>query len=322
MLTDSDIDQLLTLAIPEAQARETLLQLAPEQVDRPLLDRFVERMSRHCVPVPPPEGPVIDCCGTGGSGQSHYNTSTTVAFVLAAGGVPVVKFGNRAISSKSGSFDFLDGLGLSAQFPVEPSMDLLAEANLAFLYAPQCYPALGALNQLRRTLGKRTLFNFLGPLLNPVKPAYRLLGVSNSHMQALMAAHLSGRQENRCAWVVRGGDTLDELTCHGVSTLYHVADDQVVQSVMEHQYGGELHPYGEDLTVSINLKIFEDLVEARDSDSVYHRMVCLNAGAAFVVTQKVFSLEEGVGLAADLFRTGEVKNTLNKCRRAYASYTG
>ena len=165
---------------------------------------------------------LIDCCGTGGSGLSHFNTSTTVAFILAAAGLHVAKFGNRAASSQSGSFDLLHALGVGEPLSMPALADLLQEVNLAFLFAPQFYPQLAPLAPLRKELGRKTIFNYIGPLLNPTDPPYRLLGVPNSQAQALVAAHLASRAGTRQAFVVSADSGLDEIDVQGPSTILKV----------------------------------------------------------------------------------------------------
>ncbi len=321
MLTRDDITQLIHLRIPEAEARATLESLTPDQVDADLFRAFLSVMAETCVPLPKVESMVLDCCGTGGSGLSHYNTSTTVAFVLAAGGVPVVKFGNRGMTSQSGSFDFLEGLGFPRDIPLDRLDSLLEEAGLVFLFAPQCYPQLGAFNTLRRSLSVKTIFNFIGPLLHPLKPAYRVMGVSSAHMQKLVADVLAAHPQNRHAWIVRGDNNLDELRADGLSHIYKIQDN-AVSSETYHANGVTNPAMPASLSVQDNLKIFQGLVDGDDISSIYYRMVCINAAAGFVVTGKTGDMDEGIRLAEGLLSSGAVAASLNRCRRAYAKYPG
>lgn len=318
MLTPAQIEELIHLRIPEDTAREWLLALTPESVTPELFNTLLHTMAQTALPVGQVSVPVLDCCGTGGSGMSHFNTSTSSAFVLAAGGVPVVKFGNRAATSKSGSFDFLEALGLPLELPLESLPERLERDGLVFLFGPQCYPTLGKFQALRRSLGVKTVFNFMGPLLNPVKPAYKLLGVSNASMQTIMANYLARTNYTQRAWVVRGEPTLDEI---GHAGLTHVLDVSP-KGVTAHRYdaGESLNSALPDqpLEVADNLRIFEALISGEDAASPYHRMLCLNAGAGFVVAGKTPTLDEGTQLAAALLKSGAVTKTLENCRRSYA----
>ncbi|MBX9690829.1 MAG: hypothetical protein K2Z81_00485, partial [Cyanobacteria bacterium] len=154
----------------------------------------------------------IDCCGTGGSGINKFNVSTTVAFVLAADGLPVIKFANRSASGKSGSVDFLEALGVATSVPASTYERILAKTNLLFLNAQDVYPQMRSLAPLRRKIGKPTIFNYIGPLLNPTKPSFRLLGVSNLNMLEVMARYLSAYEPRlKRALLVHSQSGLDEL---------------------------------------------------------------------------------------------------------------
>lgn len=128
----------------------------------------------------------IDLAGTGGSGIVKFNTSTAASFVVAAHGVDVIKFGNRSITGNSGSLDFLSALGCSKDATVSNMESVFKSTNLLFLSAPTCYPNLASIREQRKQIGKPTIFNFIGPLLNPARPAYRLFGISNSYMHLLI----------------------------------------------------------------------------------------------------------------------------------------
>lgn len=322
MLTESQIDDFLHLRMPEEDARAILLALTPDKIDLDLLSMLLAGVRKTAVPIPAVAGDVMDCCGTGGSGMHHFNTSTSAAFVLAAGGVRVVKFGNRAMSSASGSFDFLEQLDFPAEVPLACLPELLDEAGLVFLYAPQCYPALARFNALRKALGVRTVFNFMGPLLNPVHPTHRVLGVSHARMQALLATRLQADPKVEKAWVVRGEETLDEVTCHGTTHIYAIQGNTMKTEAVSAQFGGMLPDPAEKLSPQDNVHIFQELISGRDQSSFYHRMLCLNAGAGLVVAGKADALEDGARLAADLLAQGKVQETLTQCRRTYAALAG
>lgn len=323
-LTDALLDDLLCLRMSEADAVSLLRTLQPERMTVSDLAMLVAAMRRFGLTVPAVEQPVLDCCGTGGSGQPHFNTSTSVAFVLAAGGVPVVKFGNRAASSASGSFDFLEALGLPVT-KLAALPEVVASCGLAFLYAPQCYPVLAPFNRLRRTLKQRTVFNFLGPLLNPVQPSLRLMGVSHAGMQDVLAGYLREYHPPRRAWLIYGNhgepNGLDEINTNGVSRV--VALDAAGQREMVLTYPSSSQVVSHDERASDfspleNVRRFQAMVEGEDRQSDCYRMVCLNAAAGLVVAGQVDTLAEGERLAADLLSGGKVREQLAQCRRVYA----
>ena len=318
-VTPDTLKALIRLELPEAEALALLQECTPERVSLDLLTEALACMQESAAPVALPDSPVLDCCGTGGSGLSHFNTSTTVALVLAAGGVPVVKFGNRGFSSASGSFDLLAQLGIGHNLNPQRLPEVLDACGVAFLFAPTCYPALAGFAKLRQQLKTRTLFNFLGPLLNPVKPAYRLLGVSHSGMQFLMAEHLSTQEHCEQAWVVHGADGLDEIAIHGPTQLLTVSEQQVQAS--------ELLPLGDlsplpsgDHSPQENLTILHRLLQAEDEQSPYYQLVCLNAAAGFVIAGHASTLADGYKEAQALLKSGQVLSTLKHCRSAHERF--
>src|SRR5262245_54624669 len=155
---------------------------------------------------------VLDTCGTGGDGAGTFNISTATALVAAAAGVPVVKHGNRAVSSRSGSADVFEALGVKLGSGPEDARRSLDRAGLAFCLAPCFHPALKHVGAVRRRLGVRTLFNCLGPLVNPARSPYQLLGVGRPEWLDLMAGALAVLGDSRRALLVSGHDGLDEVT--------------------------------------------------------------------------------------------------------------
>jgi len=158
-----------------------------------------------------PDLRAVDTCGTGGDGARSFNVSTAAAFVVAGAGVPVAKHGNRAASSRAGSIDVLEALGVNVELPVEAAAKLLAEIGIGVFFARVAHPAMRALAPVREALGVRTLMNCLGPLLNPVGVRFQLVGVYASALVETLAAAL-GQLGSQRALVVHGGDGLDEIT--------------------------------------------------------------------------------------------------------------
>ncbi|MGW5049908.1 anthranilate phosphoribosyltransferase [Actinokineospora sp. NPDC004072] len=176
------------------------------------------------VPVDAPAD-LLDTCGTGGDGSGTFNISTAAAIVAAACGVPVAKHGNRAASSSCGSADVLDELGVRIDLGPEAAMACLAEVGIAFLFAPLYHPGLAHVAPVRRALGVRTVFNLLGPLVNPARASYQVLGVAEARLVAPLAEALA-RLGARRAMVFHSADGMDELSTGAPADVVEVVDGQ------------------------------------------------------------------------------------------------
>ncbi|MBX7221223.1 MAG: anthranilate phosphoribosyltransferase [Blastocatellia bacterium] len=310
MLSPNEIHDLIHLRMPEGEVREVLGYLSPERVDEATLKALVTAMQATERPHLSLPAHVIDCCGTGGSGQHHFNVSTTVAFVLAAGGVPVAKFGNRAVTSRSGSFDLLGQLGIPTETPLGTLERVFEKTGLVFLFAPQFYPVLKPFHAVRRAIGTTSVFNFLGPLLHPLEPHYRLLGVSHQKMQRTIASYLTRHSRTKRAMVVRGEDGMDEITYRGKTIVYEVEGVRYQTCHVRNRFRGKLPEVSHQPTAEENLYIFQRMIQGKGQRSVYFWQVCQNAGAAFAVTEKTGSLQEGAAFARELLVSGKVRETV------------
>ncbi|MBY0405957.1 MAG: hypothetical protein K2X66_18790 [Cyanobacteria bacterium] len=323
-LSDRELDDFLSLKLPMETTQTLLEALTPECISDEVFQKIFSALKRQMSPVPeiiiPP---FMDCCGTGGSGLVHFNTSTISALILACGRVPVLKFGNRSATSNRGSFDFLETIQLSNTVQPDYLPEFVAKTNLAFLFAPDYYPQLAGFSALRKSFGKPTIFNYLGPLLHPYTPSFRLLGVSHPTMQTLIAKHLafqspspnsSGATQIEQAWVVYGHRGLDEMSIEGLTDIKVVKPSMVEQ----HQYCPETvlplpsSPL-EDLELGIT---FMKLLSASPKCSPYSEMVCLNAGAGFVVSKQAETIEVGVAMAQRFLKDGSVLRVYQRMLKA------
>lgn len=177
--------------------------------------------------------PRVDICGTGGDGSGSLNLSTGAALLAAAAGAQVVKHGNRAISSRSGSADVLKALGLPPEAPEEQRMKGLVEGNFAFLYAPEYHPAMKVLAPIRRDLGVRTVFNLMGPLVNPAEPPYQVVGAFSLEAARLIAQTLAKLPAIHRAYVVHGAEGWDEATPVGPFTLIKISPRKLEEVVVD-----------------------------------------------------------------------------------------
>lgn len=175
--------------------------------------------------------PIVDTCGTGGDGAHTLNISTAAAVVVAGAGAYVAKHGNRSVSSRCGSADVIDALGIPVDVDPSRQHEVLREAHIAFLMAPAHHPALRHAAQARRELGIRTIFNALGPLVNPARATHQLVGVYDDALRPIMAASLGSLGVKR-AWVVRSEDGLDELSPAGATRVSVLADGAITERVV------------------------------------------------------------------------------------------
>ncbi len=225
-LDESQAEQLLmhltSVEEAPAMAGAILAALRCKGVSAPELRGFARAMRKLALRPDVPAGiPAIDIVGTGGDGSNSLNISTGTAIVAAACGLPVVKHGNRSVSSRAGSADVLAALGLKLPLDERAAASCLAATGFTFLFAPYYHPAMKAVAPIRAALGVRTVFNILGPLSNPARPPYHLLGAFSQETAKLMAEAIAGLDIER-AFVVHGAAGWDEPTTVGPFTLYDV----------------------------------------------------------------------------------------------------
>ncbi|NRA28974.1 MAG: anthranilate phosphoribosyltransferase [Parvularculaceae bacterium] len=254
----------------------------------------------------------IDTCGTGGDGAQTYNISTATALVVAGAGVPVAKHGNRAVSSASGSSDVLTELGVNIKEPVEQAEKRLADDGVAFLFAPNHHPVLIEVAGVRKALGFRTLFNMLGPLLNPARAKRQLVGVFAPELGALFADVLLA-EGSTDAWIVYGADGLDELSLSGVNQVTQLRDGVVSQfEVMPEDAGLARAPLSAVKGGGPQENAAALTALLAGEKSAYRDSVLFNAAAALVVAREAADLKEGVAKAAASIDTGAAKAKLEQ----------
>jgi len=252
----------------------------------------------------------IDTCGTGGDAAETFNVSTTASFVVAGAGVPVAKHGNRAASSKCGSVDVLESLGVRVDVPVAESARILAETGIVTFFAPRAHPALKRIAPVRRELGVRTLMNCLGPLLNPAGVRLQLVGVYAEELLEPIAAALGELGAIR-ALVVHGSDGLDEITTRGRTDAMLLAAGVISPLSINPQGLGLPPPLQGALrggSAEENAAIVRSLLEGETG--ARRDIVLINAGAAIWVSGAAENLEEGVELARRSLDSGAARERL------------
>ena len=266
-------------------------------------------------------GPTIDVCGTGGDKLNLFNVSTTSMFVIAAGGAVVVKHGNRGITSKSGGADVLEALGVNIELSPAEFRESLEVAGVGFLFAPKYHPAFKAVAGVRAKLaqeGVRTIFNLIGPLLNPARPECQLIGVCDPDLNTTFAEILQ-RLGRDSAWVVHGmtadGGSVDEVSLLGETRICKSGSYQsIVDEVIEPADFGFSVCEIKDLEggdAQVNAKILTDILSGHETGPK-REMVLLNAGAGLACAGLVDTLGEGVRLAAELIDSGQALERLHR----------
>lgn len=254
----------------------------------------------------------IDTCGTGGDGRNTFNISTATAIVLATCGVPVAKHGNRSVSSKSGSADVLEALGIKLNAEIPVLEKCLSEVGITFLMAPKFHAAMRHVAPIRTELGLRTIFNILGPLSNPAAPDFQLLGVYDKKLLAPLA-HVLQSLGTKAAWVVHGHDGLDELTLTGKSFVAELKDGSVREFEINPEDAGLPTALLEDLKggdVGTNAKALEHALSGMES--AHKNAILYNAAAGLLIAGKATNLKEGVAQARQAIDDGSAFRTLKK----------
>ena len=291
------------------------LRMRGETVDE--LAGFATAMRERVVRVDAPEG-TVDVVGTGGDGSQTFNISTASALVVAAAGVPVAKHGNRAITSRAGSADVLDALGIRIDHDAASASAALRDTGFAFLFAPNFHPAMRHAAPTRREIGVRTAFNLLGPLTNPAGTRRQLLGVGDVRAAGRFAevVHRLGTERT----LVVHGAGVDELPLDGTGVLYDITDDGIEHRFVDSVALGLRATATSRLAggdAATNASYIESLL--RGEPGSRRDVVLLNAGAAFLAAGTVESIEDGIeraGLTIDAGLTAELLERLRAERRA------
>lgn len=246
----------------------------------------------------------IDTCGTGGDGSHTYNISTAAAIVLAASGVSVAKHGNRAVSSKSGSADVLEHLGINIDAPMDLVERCLSDIGIGFMMAIRHHSAMRHVGPARYSLGTRTIFNLLGPLSNPAGARYQVIGVFDKKWTAPLAEVL-GKLGSKRVWVVHGADGLDELSLSGPSHVSEYHNGRVTSFDITPEEAGLQRAALSEIRGADAAHNAHALMQIlKGAKNAYRDIVLLNAAAALLVAGKADSLKEGVARAARAIDSG------------------
>ncbi len=290
------MDIIMTGQAAETQIAAFLaaLRLKGETVAE--LTGFAETMRRHAVLLPHNSADLVDTCGTGGDQKSTFNVSTTVAFVLAGGGVKVAKHGNRSVSSPCGSADVLEALGIRLDLAPESIASSIEKLNLGFMFAPKFHPAMGKVARLRRELATRTVFNQLGPLTNPARAPRQLLGVYAPSLTGKLAEVLAALGTTH-ALVVHSRDGMDEISSQVPSRIAEVKDGQIREYELDPRDYGFKRAKASYTggSAAENADLIRRLLAGETGPN--RDIVLLNAAAGFIVGGKAEDFTAGLELA-------------------------
>lgn len=288
----------------------TALSLKGETIDE--ITASAAGMRAHCVKLLH-DMDVLEIVGTGGDGANSFNISTTSALVIAAGGVPVAKHGNRAASSKSGAADVLEALGVKITVSPEKSARILKKINICFLFAQNYHFAMKYVAPIRKELGIRTVFNILGPLSNPAGANMELMGVYDETLVEPLAQVMAKLGVVK-GMVVYGQDKLDEISMSAPTTVCEIRDGWFQSYQIRPEQFGYNSCAKEELaggTPEENAQITRDILEGREKGPK-RQAVCLNAGASLYITGKAKTIEEGVRMAESLIDSGAAVKKLEE----------
>lgn len=271
---------------------------------------LVEVLRQHALPFTTYFPGVMDNCGTGGDGLQSFNISTTSAFVIAASGIKVAKHGNRSVSSRAGSADVLEVLGVNLEVPASYSEELLHEIGIAFLYAPHVHPHVKRIMKVRKDLKIPTIFNLIGPLTNPVQLEYQLLGLYERKYLMLFADVLR-RLGRKRAVVVNGEGFMDEASLAGENHVAVLENGQISQLIFTAEEVGLQTASNESLRggdASENAELLLQVLQGKQG--VHRDAVLLNAGLGIYAGGKAATIQEGISIAKESIDSGHANAIL------------
>lgn len=286
------------------------LKMKGETVDE--IAGLIETLLEQALPFPKDIKGVMDNCGTGGDSSSSFNVSSTSAFVIAGAGIKVAKHGNRSISSKTGSADVLEALGVNLHMPQEAMEELIHEIGIAFLFAPHVHPRLGRIMKVRRELKIPTIFNLIGPLTNPIALDYQLVGIYDRKYVDTFAAVLKKLGRKR-AVVVNGAGSMDEASLQGENRVSLLENGSIHSFTLTPEEVG-LNPYDNKEIIGgdaqVNAQILKNVLTGQTG--AHRDTVLLNAGLGIYAAGGAANVQDGIKAAAESIDSGRAYETLCK----------
>ena len=305
------MDSIMTGDATDAQIAGLLvaLRLKGEAVEE--ITGFARAMREKAIRVPTEASTLVDVCGTGGDARGTFNISTTVSFVAVGAGLAVAKHGNRSVSSRCGSADVLEELGVDLDLSSEDVGRCIDEVGIGFLYAPRLHPAMKHAIGPRREMGIRTVFNVLGPLTNPARAQIQLLGVYDRALTEPLARVLQSLG-CRSAFVVHGGGGMDEFSTLGENHVTRLADGRIESFALDPESLGFSPASLSDLqggTVEENARVLIDLLDGQEGPK--RDVVLLNAACVLVAAGGASDIPGGIAIAAESVDSGAARGRLD-----------
>ena len=315
-LNKEEMSEMISLVLSgkatDAQIGAMMAGLAAKGETYEELAGAAQSMRRKALRLQVPASPVVDTCGTGGDGAQTFNISTTTAFVVAGCGITVAKHGNRSVSSKCGSADLLEALGIKLDTPPEIVEEAIAQIGIGFLFAPLYHSAMRYAAKARKEVALRSIFNMLGPLTNPAGATCQLLGVYAPELTEMFAQALKELGAKN-AFIVHGHDGLDEISVCAPTRVSELRDNQVrTFDILPEQYFGD-RENPEDLKGGDAVKNAEITRRVLAGEKGPCRnVVLINASAAIVVAGKAESLSAGIKMAETAIDEGDASQKLDE----------
>ena len=305
-------DQIIDQKISEDEIKKFLLDLNDANLPGNAFIGAIATLHKRMKRISAPKN-AIDVCGTGGDKLNTLNISTAVCFVIAGAGIPVAKHGNKAISSNSGSADIFSELGVKISSEISEIEKNLREKNLCFLFAPFFHDALKNVAMVRKTLAVPTIFNFLGPLLNPANTKFQLIGTSRKDVMDKM---LLAQKDSEKTYIVHGKDGMDEITLCDDSYLLRLENGKIFdEEIINPEKFGFKKVSLESLKGDDPKHNSEKLIALLDGEkSAYRDIVILNSAFALKLANKVEKIEEGIELVKSTIDNGSAKKILESLK--------
>jgi anthranilate phosphoribosyltransferase len=307
------LENIIAGSLSEIQAGAFLTALRMKSESTEEILGFLDTMENHMVKVTLADPYAIDMCGTGGDGSHTFNISTTAAIIVAAGGVTVAKHGNRSISSKCGSADVLEALGVKVDLPAEIVKKSADQIGIGFFFAPMYHPAMKILAPVRKNLQIRTVFNMLGPLLNPAGVRRQLIGAFSLSTANKLALVLAARNYQK-ACTVYSADGMDEISPYAENFLFElIPGNSGLKRNSFHYKGKNATGPASDIKGNSPQENARITLDVLDGNRIAAREISIiNAAFGFYVGDKVKTVEEGIQLAGEVIDSGSARNKMEE----------
>lgn len=305
------IESIIKKDFSDVRSGAALIALQNKGVTPKELASFVKTLKKHAITINPKSRPLIDTCGTGGDKSNTFNISTVTAFVLAASGINVAKHGNKSVSSKCGSADVLESLGINIHLKTKQVEECINKIGIGFMFAPNHHPAFKNIAPIRQELGVRTVFNMLGPLLNPASAEYQLIGVYDPDLTETYGKTLI-ELGIKNAMVVHGSG-LDEIAIHDKTKITQLKNNKIkTYEINPIEFGIKKSKLSEITCNNIqeNKQSFLDILEGKQSPKL--DIVLLNAAAGLIIADKAKDFREGIEIARQTIKSGKAKQKFNE----------